>query len=169
MLLEPETEGRYRLDGGAGSARFDCAAQKVELELGAERLQGQRIALREQPFAFTSHGDLLRGKIVGPATGEPAIYVVLVHGSERDSASFGNVWQYMLAAHGYGAVVYDKRGTGLSEGGYTQDFHLLSDDAVAAAAALRRDLPGSYQVGFWAPARAAGWRRSPPPRRRPIS
>jgi len=43
-----------------------------------------------------------------------------------------------LPAYGVGAFVYDKRGTGRSQGSYTQDFSLLADDAVAALREARR-------------------------------
>jgi pimeloyl-ACP methyl ester carboxylesterase len=55
----------------------------------------------------------------------------------------------MLPAEGVGVFVYDKRGTGASEGEYTQDFSVLADDAVAAVAEARR-LAGrrAGRVGF---------------------
>jgi hypothetical protein len=44
----------------------------------------------------------------------------------------------MFPAQGIGAFVYDKRGTGLSGGTYTQDFDVLTNDAVAAAKEAKR-------------------------------
>lgn len=155
-LLTPRQGGDYAAAGG-GSASFDCASGRLVFDLPEGRGQATRIALRERPLEFESHGVRLRGKIVEPpGKTPPAVYTVLVHGSEHDSATFGNVWQYLLAARGFGAVVYDKRGTGLSEGKYTQDFFLLADDAAAAAVELRREIPGTYQVGFLG-ASQGGW------------
>ncbi len=54
----------------------------------------------------------------------------MVHGSENPA--IGNVYPYMLVAQGVSVFVYDKRGTGASEGDYTQNFELLADDAAAA-------------------------------------
>lgn len=48
--------------------------------------------------------------------------VVLVHGTEHDSALDSYALQRMFPAQGIGAFVYDKRGTGVSGGTYTQDF-----------------------------------------------
>jgi len=57
---------------------------------------------------------------------------VLVHGSEHDSALDSYALQRMFPAQGIGAFVYDKRGTGVSGGTYTQDFDVLAADAIAA-------------------------------------
>jgi hypothetical protein len=82
---------------------------------------------------------------------------VMVHGSERDSAILFNRLQHLLPASGVGVFVYDKRGTGKSEGSYSQDFHLLSDDAVAALKKAR-ELAGELasEVGFEGGSQA-GW------------
>src|SRR5690606_15017277 len=60
-----------------------------------------------------------------------------------------NAFQYLLPAQGVAVFVYDKRGTGGSDGRYTQDFHALAGDAVAALAAARRMHPDGFgQAGF---------------------
>lgn len=64
--------------------------------------------------------------------------VVLVHGSEHDSALDSYASQRMFPAQGIGAFVYDKRGTGVSGGTYTQDFDVLADDAIAAMKEAKR-------------------------------
>lgn len=157
LRLQPGPGDRYRIAEGEGSVAFDCAAGTMSIERPGGSLKGTRIALAERPISFISHDTELRGKIVEPAGGvKPAAYVVLVHGSEHSSAIFGYDWQYILAAHGIGVVVYDKRGTGLSSGKYSQDFHLLSDDTVAAVAELRRQVSGDYQVGAMG-ASQGGW------------
>jgi pimeloyl-ACP methyl ester carboxylesterase len=58
--------------------------------------------------------------------------IVLIHGSEDDSAIRFHQLQRLLPAEGVGVFVYDKRGTGFSGGTYTQDFDLLAGDAVVA-------------------------------------
>jgi uncharacterized protein len=67
-----------------------------------------------------------------PKGSEKVPVVVLVHGSEYDSAIDSYALQRMFPAQGVGAFVYDKRGTGVSGGAYTQDFDVLADDAIAA-------------------------------------
>src|SRR6185295_13466115 len=58
---------------------------------------------------------------------------------------------------GIGVFVYDKRGTGKSEGTYTQDFDLLADDA-AAALTKGKEIAGplAREVGFQGGSQA-GW------------
>jgi hypothetical protein len=55
----------------------------------------------------------------------------------------------MLAAHGVGAFVYDKRGTGGSGGEFTANFLQLADDAAAAAQMLaERSEVDPQRIGF---------------------
>ncbi|HEY0596573.1 alpha/beta hydrolase family protein, partial [Sphingopyxis sp.] len=108
--------------------RFDCAANSAQF---GER-KAQRIALEKRETSFTSHGTRLVGRLVLPPGDGPVPVVVLLHGSEPDSARDFNSLQRMLPAAGVGAFVYDKRGTGASGDKYTQVFSLLADDAVAA-------------------------------------
>ncbi|MFM9865507.1 MAG: alpha/beta hydrolase family protein [Micropepsaceae bacterium] len=106
---------------------------------------------------FESHGLKLAGRLVMPRLEGAIPVAVLVHGSERDSAILFNRMQYLLPASGIGVFVYDKRGTGKSEGSYSQDFHLLADDA-AAALRQARAMAGTLasEVGFQGGSQA-GW------------
>jgi pimeloyl-ACP methyl ester carboxylesterase len=80
----------------------------------------------------------LAGRLVLPKGDDPVSIVVLVHGAERDSARESYALQRLLPAENVGAFVYDKRGTGGSDGKYTQDFDTLADDAVAAMREAKR-------------------------------
>jgi dienelactone hydrolase len=75
--------------------------------------------------------------MIWPAGLERAPLVVHTHGSESWSAVRSGSLHYLLAAEGVASFVYDKRGTGRSEGQYTQDFHVLAADARAALAQAR--------------------------------
>jgi dienelactone hydrolase len=121
----------------------------------------RRVALREETTTFQS-GDLkLFGKLVRPASGRgPFPVVVFVHGSGNESAVTGEEFPYLVAANGLAGFVYDKRGTGRSDGHYTQLFGPLSDDVVAAVHWLearpeidpgRIGLAGFSQGGWIAP------------------
>jgi pimeloyl-ACP methyl ester carboxylesterase len=86
--------------------------------------------------------------------------VVLVHGSEDSSALNFFALQRLFPSEGIGVFVYDKRGTGISEGQYSHDFALLAQDAVAAmreskrlagARANRVGYQGTSQGGWVAP------------------
>ncbi len=119
---------------GKAVAFSPCAAGEISFDGQA----GHRIAFDVQETRFTSHGVTLVGRLVMPPGQSRAPIVVLVHGSEDDSALSTYPLQRMLPAEGVGAFVYDKRGTGASGGHYTQDFNLLADDAVAAMREARR-------------------------------
>jgi hypothetical protein len=120
-------------------------------------IPGRRIGFDTKDVSFASHGALLAGRLVLPTGSDRVPVIVLVHGSEHDSALIDYYLQRMLPAEGIGAFVYDKRGTGRSGGQYTQDFNLLADDAEAAAKQARR-LAGARlgRIGFQAGSEG-GW------------
>ncbi len=105
----------------------------------------------------------LAGRLVLPKGDGKVPIIVMLHGSDRGSALEGGgifFLQRMLPAEGVGVFVYDKRGTGISGGRYTQDFNLLADDAVAAMREARRlassrlgriGYQGGSQAGWVAP------------------
>jgi len=121
---------------------------------------GKRIVFDVKDVTFMSHGVKLAGRLVMPAGADKVPVVVLVHGSEPDSALTGYPLQRMLPAEGVGAFVYDKRGTGISGGTYTQDFEVLADDVDTAVAQARQlagerlgriGLQGGSEGGWVAP------------------
>jgi pimeloyl-ACP methyl ester carboxylesterase len=123
----------HRIDG------VGCAEGRIAFD-GAE---ARRVRLDISDTAFdsaTSEGERIRlaGRLVLPEGEGPFPVVVLVQGSEAASAVGSNGLQRLLPAEGVGVFVYDKRGTGLSSGRYTQDFDLLAADATAALAEARR-------------------------------
>lgn len=118
---------------------------------------GQKVVFDEHDVTFHSHGVTLAGRLLMPPGEDRVPIVVLLHGSERDSALTYYALQRILPAEGVGAFVYDKRGTGKSGGHYTQDFSLLADDAVAAVREAR-SLAGERlgRVGYQAGSQG-GW------------
>ena len=106
---------------------------------------GHRVAFDVTETTFVSDGVKLVGRHVMPKGQGKVPVVVLVHGSEHDSARDFYSLQRMFPAQGIGAFVYDKRGTGASGGVYTQDFETLANDAVLAMAEARR--LGGARVG----------------------
>ncbi len=148
-----------RPDGKAVSFS-DCANGHIVFDT----MSGHRIAFDAGDTTFDSHGTKLVGRLVMPKGNGKVPVVILVHGSEHDSAVDFYSLQRMFPAHGIGAFVYDKRGTGASAGAYTQDFDTLADDLVVATQEARR-LAGARagRVGYRAAARVAGsrrWRRA---------
>ena len=150
------TRGWTKQPDGVTVSFSDCAQGRIDFN-GAS---GRRIPFEVKDVMFTSHGVKLAGRLVMPEGSDKVPVVVLVHGSEPDSALTGYSLQRMLPAMGVGAFVYDKRGTGISAGTYTQDFDLLADDVDAAVAEARRlagarlgriGLQGGSEGGWVAP------------------
>lgn len=133
--LHPQKDGSWtstygwttRPDGRT-VAFSDCAKGKISFS----RQTGKRIVFDIRNTTFASGGVKLLGRLVMPNGGGKVPVVVLVHGSEHDSALDFYALQRMLPAQGIGTFVFDKRGTGLSGGAYTQDFDVLAKDDIAA-------------------------------------
>ncbi|WP_187775612.1 alpha/beta hydrolase family protein [Luteimonas suaedae] len=141
VAFEPCDAGRmrFRIDGGPSG-------------------KAEKIALLMQDTRFRSDDLTLRGRLVLPADSDaPVPLAVLAHGSERYSAVDIYPLQYLLPAQGVAVFVYDKRGTGGSEGEYTQDFHVLADDAVAALDEARRLAPDAFSRTGYVGGSQGGW------------
>jgi pimeloyl-ACP methyl ester carboxylesterase len=112
-----------------------CATGEIEFD----GKKAHRIPFDVTDTAFEGRGGVkLAGRLVMPKSNDPVPLVVLIHGAERDSARDSYALQRLLPAENVGAFVYDKRGTGGSDGKYTQDFDTLADDAVAAMREAKR-------------------------------
>jgi uncharacterized protein len=123
-----------RPDGHTASLA-GCATGEIEFD----GKKAHRIPFDVTDTVFEGHGGLkLAGRLVLPKSNDPVSIVVLVHGAERDSARDSYALQRLLPAENVGAFVFDKRGTGGSDGKYTQDFDTLADDAVAAMREAKR-------------------------------
>jgi dienelactone hydrolase len=126
---------------------------------GRERV-ARRLPLRERDVRLASGSLSLRGKLVLPPGPGPHPAVVIVHGSEDYSGVDCYPQPWLLAPSGVATLVFDKRGTGGSDGYYTANFPLLAGDVVAALAWLRTQpdidperlsLAGFSQGGWVAP------------------
>lgn len=143
----------WREDGPfVASAHFaPCSpgAMTFSLADGPEGI-ATRLPLKVIETRFTSDGLGLRGRLLLPADAPGRVpLAVLVHGSEQYSGVDSYPMQYLLPARGIAVFVYDKRGTGGSDGEYTQDFHALAGDAIAALSEARRlHPPGFTRAGF---------------------
>jgi hypothetical protein len=131
----------------------DCS--KGEIHFGKDT--GKRIAFDVTDTTFDSDGVKLAGRLVMPKGSGKVPVVVLIQGSEHDSALDYYSLQRMFPAQGIGVFVFDKRGTGISGGKYTQDFDVLADDDIAAVAQARK-LAGARagRVGYQGGSEA-GW------------
>lgn len=142
--------------GATSDADVPLRCENDAVTVGSARWQ--RIAFRETPISFDSVATKLTGVLIEPpgAADPKRPLVVMVHGSERTSP-IGGVYGYAMAAQGVSVFVYDKRGTGGSEGEYTQNFELLAADAAKALETARALAPGRYgRAGFFGGSQG-GW------------
>ena len=142
------------VDGRRGSVGGLLRCENGSIRSDASEWSAVPLKLTETKF--NSHGQQLTGVLIEPATPGPHPLVVMVHGSERTSPRLGS-YPYIFAAQGIAVFAYDKRGTGQSEGEYTQNFELLADDASVAMLEARRLAAGRFsRAGFFGGSQG-GW------------
>jgi pimeloyl-ACP methyl ester carboxylesterase len=131
-------------DCGRGGIRFDDVA-------------GRRQPLIQVDTRFQGSGVVLAGRLTLPPGKARVPIVVLIHGSEHESALEDYSLQRQFASAGIGVFAYDKRGTGASGGRYTQDYLILATDAILAMREARR-IAGARagRVGYQAGSQG-GW------------
>ncbi len=139
----------------------DVAESLIIKQNGKGDIIAKKIKFREQTVTFKSGDIQLFGKLTMPMNGKtPFNTVVYVHGSDNEGSVDREWFPHIFAANGIATFVFDKRGTGCSEGKYTQHFGVLSDDVVAALRWLktrpevdsnRIGLAGFSQGGWVAP------------------
>jgi uncharacterized protein len=165
--LFPLSEDKFFFAGAvAGSPSPDAATwsfarnQKGEVTASIVRFKGQpdqtgaRTELYKQERLTIRHGNIsLAATLVLPGTKARHPVVVFVPGSQAlsrdESAPFREF--DALISNGIGILIYDKRGTGESNGNWQQEsFEGLADDALAGVALLkkRRDI-NPQQIGVW--------------------
>jgi uncharacterized protein len=162
--LTPEPGGGWKNSQGWTERVRGPQVSLGECGQGRLTFEGREARRIDQPAVETTFagagGVMLKGRLILPPGDGPAPIMVEVHGSERTSALDFNYFQRLSPASGVGVFVYDKRGTGGSQGRYTQDFNLLAGDAAAAAVEARRlagdragriGLHGGSQGGWVAP------------------
>lgn len=161
--LQPPAQRYLFLDGRRGATTDagapvrcdDAAVTAIGADGRATPLP--RIAMNETETTFTSLDTKLHGRLIEPVSAtSTAPLVVMVHGSER-TPSTRSPYAYALAAQGVRVFAYDKRGTGESQGEYTQNFELLADDAAAALQHARTMAAGRFgRAGYYGGSQG-GW------------
>lgn len=130
-----------------------------------------KLKLTETEIAFQNEGLTLYGRLVTPTGQGKFPAVVIVQGSDTQSAIDTYEEPYLFASQGIACFVYDKRGTGRSQDissevalRTTPSFPLLASDLVAAVDTLSQlknidgnkiGLSGYSQGGWIAPLAAA--------------
>lgn len=140
-LLTPRGDGRWtstlgwtdRPDGHQATIT-GCGRDGIRFD----GVEGRRQQLVRTDTRFQGSGVELAGRLTMPPGDGQVPIVVLVHGSEHSSALDDYALQRQFASAGIGVFAYDKRGTGVSGGRYSQNYLLLANDAVFAMREARR-------------------------------
>lgn len=140
-VLTPQGKGRWtstlgytdRPDGHRVTIA-DCKRGEIRFD----DIVGRRVPLIQIDTRFQGSGVTLAGRLTLPPGDARVPIVVLIHGAEQSSALEDYALQREFASAGIGVFAYDKRGTGSSEGRYTQNYLLLAVDAIHATREARR-------------------------------
>jgi uncharacterized protein len=113
---------------------------------------GAKSRFEEHFVEFHNQDVNLAGSLLLQKSEVPVPAIVFVHGAGRQTReSYREVGEY-FASHGIAALIYDKRGTGKSDGVYEsyEPYENLVNDALSAVALLknRREIAPS-QIGIW--------------------
>ncbi len=157
LLVNPPVEMRVTFAGNKQNQAASLAWQQN----GKARQTARKIRLKREEVSFRSSDDVtLSGTLVSPETKGAKPTVVFLHGSgSLNRYSFGPFPDFLLS-QGFAVLIYDKRGTGGSNGDFSKAaFEDLAADGRAAVSFLkgRKDvdgkrigLCGSSQGGFLA-------------------
>lgn len=142
-----EKNGDFLLHPSWGDAKDESAIIKsssCKSDLKIEATSGEQNIWTRQPLRLTtiefdSRGTKLTGQLIEPSDGRTRHPLfVYVHGSEMTAAIDASTAPLLAAGAGIASFVFDKRGTGASQGAYTQNFETLATDAATAITAVRK-------------------------------
>ena len=150
--LEHSSDGRWQSmlgwtdrPDGVDVSFADCDKGVITFE----GIMGRKLAFDVTPTRFDGAGVTLAGRLTLPHGNGRVPIVVLVHGAEHTSALDNYTLQRQFASEGIGVFAYDKRGTGTSEGHYSQDYLVLATDAIAAMREAKRLAgPRAGRIGY---------------------
>ena len=144
------------------------AVLSVSILLLAVTVQREWLSLARIDFDFTADGVRLSGTLYKPLGSGPFPAVVMAHGSPPLPRRLYAVWADQLTRAGYAVLIFDKRGTGLSQGSYDVENNAAravlerhGKDLAAAIDALADDtrinplrisIVGISQAGWTVPA-----------------
>ncbi|CCQ10432.1 putative lipoprotein [Pseudoalteromonas luteoviolacea B = ATCC 29581] len=104
------------------------------------------VNIRVTDTRFVVDGVTLVGQLIEPENvSERSTLIVYAHGSEESGWLEQASDPYQMVARGISVFVYDKRGTGLSEGNYSQNFPQLAKDLVAASKEAKNLAKGRFE------------------------
>ncbi|WP_100259050.1 alpha/beta hydrolase family protein [Qipengyuania seohaensis] len=134
-------------DGRIGS--IEDPDEVVRCGEGSVLVNGEQvwstIPIRVTNTRFASGGVMLAGQLLEPADADgDTPLIAYAQGSEPTGWIEAVRDPYQMLGRGISAFVFDKRGTGQSEGRYSQNFPRLADDLVAASKEAKRLAAGRF-------------------------
>ncbi|HTZ81641.1 MAG TPA: alpha/beta fold hydrolase, partial [Candidatus Acidoferrales bacterium] len=112
------------------------------------------VNVEHKEITFSSKGARLRGTLYFASSAQHRPAVVVLHGASSPSSNLPlyRHLEEILPPLGINVFVFDRRGSGASEGGGedSYNFDILADDGIAAATALGSDEHvDRNHIGYW--------------------
>ncbi|MEO1658023.1 MAG: alpha/beta hydrolase [Pseudomonadota bacterium] len=156
-VLLPTEDGAWQsAEDGVTVTLGSCGEGPFVFDDGSSVREGEKIPYVVTETVFDGVDGKRAGRLVLPEGGSADAIIVALHGSEAWSGRTGDRFQTIMPAFGVGIFAYDKRGTGASDGAYTQDFFLLAEDATLARDEALRLYGSETLIGYHGPSQG-GW------------
>lgn len=131
-----------RADSLSENSLVQCVDGNVQIDTGET---WERKPIKVTDTRFETDNAILAGQLLEPLDAGPETpLVIFAHGSEELGWVEAVPDLYQMVGRGVSVFVYDKRGTGLSTGQYSQNFPELADDLVAASEEAKSMADGRY-------------------------
>lgn len=131
-----------RTDEFGENSLVQCVEGNVQIDTGET---WARKPINVTDTRFDADNATLAGQLLEPLDAGPETpLVIIAHGSEELGWIGAVPDLYQLVGRDVSVFVYDKRGTGLSTGQYSQNFPELADDLVAASEEAKRMAEGRF-------------------------
>lgn len=147
VITRRDDNVRYSFsDGRAGdigdNSPVQCVEGNVQIDTGET---WARTPITVTDTRFEAENAILAGQLLEPSdAGSDTPLVIIAHGSEELGWIEAVPDIYQMVGRDVSVFVYDKRGTGLSTGQYSQNFPELADDLVVASMEAKRMAEGRY-------------------------
>lgn len=147
VITRRDDKARYsfsdgRTDSLGENSRVQCVDGSVQIDTGET---WDRKPIKVTDTRFETNNAILAGQLLEPVNaGAETPLVIIAHGSEELGWIEAVPDLYQMVGRDVSVFVYDKRGTGLSTGQYSQNFPELADDLVAASEEAKSMADGRF-------------------------
>ncbi len=152
FTMEIEGKEPIIVEGAIKESTINASIDIEDITLSLNRTSREPVFYEEEEVSYKSDGVLISGTLIKPKTAQPYPVIVFVHGSGKMTRETMRSRAYMLVESGAGALIFDRRGKGSSEGDTSRilPISVMTNDVIAAVKFLksRGDIDSS-KIGLY--------------------